>query len=212
MLTIYLAALAFGIVLIGASVLGGAADGAHDHGHDGPLGYHDGPLGHHEGHDGHGHPDHDEAHSGGSHPPRAEILLPRIFSLRFWTYALGAFGMTGLVLTLLKTTPALHVPISLLTGLFVGTAVSWAFRRLQAISAAQPVDSETFIGNEAEVVLAVSPGRVGKIRLRLSDQDLELMARGGADETLAPARRVLVVGMSNGIADVRPFPSANEQS
>ena len=71
MLTVYLAALAFGLVLIGASVFHGDGD-SHDTGDD--------------------HGDGDADHG---------AFLSNLFSLRFWTYALGAFGMSGTALSLL---------------------------------------------------------------------------------------------------------------
>ena len=73
MLTVYLAALAFGLVLIGASVFHGDGD-SHDTGDD---------------------------HGDGDHG----AFLSNLFSLRFWTCALGTFGMSGTALPLPRAGP-----------------------------------------------------------------------------------------------------------
>ncbi len=182
MLTIYLMALAFGVVFIAASMLGGHGSDAHD------ADTGDGGADSDASADDHGHG------------------LPKVLSLRFWTYALGAFGMTGSALTYLGTPVAVHVPLSAVTGLVVGTAVCWLFRKFQKGSAALPIDSSAVIGSEAEVVLPLSSEKTGAIRLRLANQDYEFMARSGDSEKLEQKQRVIVVRLVNGVAEVRPAP------
>lgn len=181
MLALYAGALAFGLLLIGASALG-VGDG---HGH-GDAGSH-----------GHGDADH-----GG--------FLTNLLSLRFWTFALGAFGMTGTLLTLLKVTPAVAAAAAGALGVAVGGLTSAAFNALRRASAASPVAAENLLGAEAEVVLALRPGRLGKIRLHLSGQDTELVARAGEEDDLAAASRVVVVRFAEGVAEVRPAPWKEE--
>ena len=75
-MTIYLTALAFGGILLVASLMGG-----HDH------------ADHHAGdHD----PDHADDHDAGS-VARAALVLP-FLSLRFWVFGLAFFGLTGAIL------------------------------------------------------------------------------------------------------------------
>ena len=175
MLTVYLAALAFGLVLIGASVLQGDGD-AHDTG-DG---------------DGHGDADHG-------------AFLSNLFSLRFWTYALGAFGMSGTALSLLGVQAALHVPVSVVLGVVVGAGVAALFRSLGRGSATSPASTEAFLGTEGEVVLPLLPDGLGKIRLHVADQDVEVPARTGG-EPIQIRERVVVVRFRDGIAEVEPAP------
>ena len=179
MLTVYLAALAFGLVLIGASVLQGDGD-AHDTG-DG------------DGHgDGHGDADHG-------------AFLSNLFSLRFWTYALGAFGMSGTALSLLGVKAALHVPVSVVLGVVVGAGVAALFRSLGRGSATSPASTDAFLGSEGEVVLPLLPEGLGKIRLHVADQDVEVPARTGG-EPIQIRERVVVVRFRDGIAEVEPAP------
>ena len=175
MLTVYLAALAFGLVLIGASVLQG---GGHDSG---------------DGHgDGHGDADHG-------------AFVTNLLSLRFWTYALGAFGMAGTALSLLGIAAAVHVPVSLVLGFVVGAGVAALFRQLGSGTATGPASTESFLGTEGEVVLPLLPDGLGKIRLHVGEQDLEVPARTGGPP-LEIRERVVVVRFRDGVAEVEPAP------
>lgn len=177
MLTVYLAALAFGLVLIGASVLQGDGDG-HDSGQ------------------GDGHGDGDADHG---------AFLTNLLSLRFWTYALGAFGMAGTALTLLGVKPALHIPVSVVLGGVVGAGVAALFRSLGRGAATGPASTEAFLGSEGEVVLPLLPDGLGKIRLHVADQDVEVPARTGG-EAIQIRERVVVVRFRDGVAEVEPAP------
>lgn len=175
MLTVYLAALAFGLVLIGASVFQGDGD-SHDTGDD---------------------------HGGGDADHGA--FLSNLFSLRFWTYALGAFGMSGTALSALGVGSAVHVPVSVVLGFVVGTGVAALFRSLGRGAATSPASTEAFLGSEAEVVLPLLPDGLGKIRLHVADQDVEVPARTGG-EPIQIRERVVVVRFRDGIAEVEPAP------
>lgn len=171
MLPVYLAALAFGLVLIGASLFHGDV-------HDSDLADHDG-------------------HFGG---PASDFL-----SLRFWTYALGAFGMTGAALHFLKSPVPVQLGSAVALGLVVGLAVSRLFRSLRRMGAGTLPDQKSLEGLEGEVVLALRPERLGKVRVRIGDQDCELPARGDT-ATLERGARVFVLRMTDGVAEVRPAP------
>jgi membrane protein implicated in regulation of membrane protease activity len=179
MLTVYLAALAFGLVLIGASVLQGDG-GGHDSG-DGTA----------------------DDHGGGDADHGA--FLTNLLSLRFWTYALGAFGMAGTALSLLGVKAALHVPVSLVLGVVVGSGVAALFRSLGRGAATSPASTEAFLGSEGEVVLPLLPDGLGKIRLHIGEQDVELPARTGG-ESIQIRERVVVVRFRDGVAEVEPAP------
>ena len=187
MLAVYLAALAFGLILIGASAFSGDGD-AHGDAHAGETGAGDA---------------HDDAHA--ADVPHG-ALVSNLVSLRFWTYALGAFGMTGTALHFLKVPPAAHVPLAAGMGLLVGGATAWLFRKLRTAAASSPASEEGFLGREAEVVLSLLPEKLGKIRLRIGEQDVELPARGGEEDRLDTRSKVIVVRFRDGVAEVRPAP------
>lgn len=188
---VYLAALAFGLVLIGASAFAGDA---HD-GHDGDVhaGDHGGPGDHGE-------------YGGHASEGASSAFLSNVLSLRFWTWALGAFGMAGTALHLLGLPAAVHVPVALVLGAGVGSGAAWIFRKLRVGSATTPASEESLLGNEAEVVLPLHPGKLGKVRLRVADQDVELLASAGPEEKVEMKGRVVVVRFRDGVAEVRPAP------
>ncbi|HEV8267016.1 MAG TPA: NfeD family protein [Thermoanaerobaculia bacterium] len=175
MLPVYLAALVFGLVLIGASILVSDADHSH------ALGSHGSPHAH------------------------DASWLP-FLSPRFWSYTLGAFGMSGAALTLLAVPAGIHVPVSAALGLFVGSATTWLFRRLQREATGTGPAAEELLGAEGEVVLALREERLGKIRVRLEDHDVEILARARPTDDLAAKSRVVVVRMKDGVAEVLPAP------
>ena len=185
-LAFYLAALGFGLVLIGASAFldtdhgDVSAHGSGDVQGDSEAGGHGGA-----------------AHGG---------IFSNVLSLRFWTYALGAFGMAGTALTLLGTKPAVHVPVSVALGLLVGGGTAWVFRELRQAAATGSDSIENLLGSEGEVVLPLLPDHLGKIRLRVGEQDVEVPARAGEEDKLEARQRVVVVRFRDGVAEVRPAP------
>lgn len=178
MLVVYIGCLAFAAVLIGATVL----------------------LGHHDMGDAH----HDVAHAHADEGHAAPSLP--FLSLRFWTYALGAFGLSGLLLRALGAPAAVHVPVAAGAGVGVGLAVTWALRALARRTGGSPANLEEARGAEAVVLLPVSPEKDGKVRLRLGEQDVDLPARPMETETFAPHDRVLVVSVEGGVARVARAP------
>src|SRR5580765_1029101 len=108
-MTIYIAALAFGGILLCASLVGG-----HDHA-DHHVGDHDQDHGH----------DHD---AGGA--PHAALMLP-FLSLRFWIFGLAFFGLTGAVLHGLGlTSPLVAAVVASVVGLSFGYGASRLFQTL----------------------------------------------------------------------------------
>lgn len=210
MLAIYLAALAFGLVLIGASVFLGGDAGDHDPGH---VAFDHGAGDHETGDHGAGHDTDDGTHGQGGHVhvPHApgglsHGFLSDLLSLRFWTWALGAFGMAGAALTLLNVPAPIHLPLSTVLGVVVGSSTAWAFRRLKLASVGAPPAAENLLGAEGEVVLPVRAEGLGKVRLRIADQDFEVMARGSGTEAIGIKEKVIVIRYEDGIAHVRPAP------
>ena len=67
----------------------------------------------------------DIVHAGGDAAHDA-LWLP-FFSLRFWTFSLASFGLTGTLLQLLIGVTAVVLPASLVTGMAVGTGNIWRF-------------------------------------------------------------------------------------
>ncbi len=201
MLTIYLASAGFGLALIAASVvLGGDgfdadtdvdmdvdvdldADldvGAHAGGHELVIG--DNAVG--------------SVSSG--------MLLP-FLSMRFWTYGLGSFGVTGSVLHFLGQPLLIHLPAAGGLGLVLGYSAAWGYRKLQSSSVDSTSHASKLAGLEAEVLLPLGPDRTGKIRVQAHGQILDLPAVTQEHRTLPPGERVLIIAARDGVATVEPL-------
>lgn len=123
-------------------------------------------------------------------------------SLRFWTFALATFGLAGSLLSLLGFSDPVSAPSSALTGIFVGWAVAWAFRRLSRERVTGDIGLRQIAGKEGRLLLPVGPERTGKVRVVIDGQDVDLPARTGDDRTLELKQQVLVVRVVDGVAEV----------
>jgi hypothetical protein len=209
MLPFYLGALGLGGVLILASVfLGGG-----DHDADGDV---DGDLDHDHDHD------HDVAHDHGDaahmveHAAAAGPWLP-FLTMRFWTFALATFGLTGALLTALDFGQLVAAPVAGLTGVGIGTGVSWAFRQLRLSAPSGSTGLRNLAGRDGSVLLPISPGGLGKVRLLVDGQYVDLPARTRDALRLEPKQGVIVVEVVDGVAEVtgeapgRTLPATQHQ-
>ena len=132
-------------------------------------------------------------------------LLAPFLSMRFWTYALGGFGVTGATLSALGTALVFHLPLAILLGMGLGYTASWGFRMLQQSSVDSTSHANKLSGLEGVVMLTIGPERKGKIRVKTHGQLLEVMATTPEQRTLEPGSNVLIVRSDGGIAVVEPL-------
>ena len=129
-------------------------------------------------------------------------LANLLLSLRFWTFALASFGMTGILLNL----AALHAVVALgvagLTGVAVGAGVTLGLRAVSRETVSTSLDARTLRGQEARVVLPIGPGKTGKVRLTHGGQLLDLPATTSDSRRIEPGESVLVVDVRAGTAEV----------
>ncbi len=125
-----------------------------------------------------------------------------ITSLRFWTFALFAFGLTGSLLSLLGAGAILSAVVAVLVGVGIGWAAAQIFRYLlrERVSGATTLDS--LAGREGRVVIPVREGRRGKIAVQGPAGRIELLATSGDGRDLMRGERVLIAHVEDGVADV----------
>lgn len=123
-------------------------------------------------------------------------------SLRFWTFALATFGASGALLDLLGFSDLVAAPSAGATGVGVGWAVAWAFHRLKKDAVTGNVGLRSLAGREGRLLLSVGPDKLGKVRVEVDGQDVDLPARTMDDRLLAPQQQVLVVEIKDGVAQV----------
>lgn len=126
------------------------------------------------------------------------VWLP-FFNLKFWTFGIGFFGLTGVLLSsiqpaLLPTT--IHI-IALLTGLLCGTVISLIMRGLTNRQVNSLVRSDDLVGVIGIVEIPFDQDSKGKVKLTVKNSDLYLIAYTQENRPFQKGEEVLVVGMDN---------------
>ncbi|MCO5295253.1 MAG: hypothetical protein M9921_00180 [Fimbriimonadaceae bacterium] len=184
MLTLYIVTAIVGgaMVLVSALMGGHDADTDHDFTHDADV---------------HVEVDSDTdsdagADHGGDH---AGPWLP-FFSLRFWTYLLAAFGLTGVLLTWLTDTPQPTVLTwSIAMGLVVGLAVSYLMLVLKRIGVDSSISSSDMLGIEARVTVPIRGALMGRVRCNVKGEALDVFATSDEDRVFEEGQSVVIVEM-----------------
>jgi membrane protein implicated in regulation of membrane protease activity len=163
-----------GGVVVGASILLGGHGGEVHAGGDGaePVG-HDGP---------------------GSGP---ETFFFALLSVRFWTFFLAFFGLTGFLFEGLGLVPWswLTGVIAAIVGVIAGSSASWIVRRLQRDTSNSAVSSTDYVGKMARVLVGFGQGEVGKVRLEVKGSTIDLLAMPIDGKRFAAKDEVLIVEM-----------------
>jgi len=180
MLGVYLFCIALGGVLIGASMLFGDADVEADVDVDVDADV-----------------DADVDNDGG-----LEWSVLPFGSLRFWTFLVECFGLTGALLTLVGIPSAWTIGISLTMGSVVGWFAFQFFRWLAREEVSADVGLERFSGEEAECVVAIRDGNRGKIRIDTLAERVEILASSGDHRDIERGAKVLIVSVRDGVAEV----------
>lgn len=133
-------------------------------------------------------------------------ILQPFLSLRFWSFMGMTFGLTGTLLTCGGADATLTFGTA--TGL--GLAIGWAAFRLFRLLTSEQVSGATgtrhIVGREGLVMLPVSPGVVGRIKIELESGTTELRAKGDK-VSLAVGDRALILHVDPvGIAIVSRAP------
>jgi len=182
MIYVYLFSVIVGGILLGASVLLGGHDS------DSNADAHADP----------GQPTFDNDAAG------VETLLATFLSVRFWTFFLAFFGLTGLLFTALGLLPwswAIGI-VATGVGLAAGGGAALAFREMtkrQTNSAAMVGD---LVGKTVRVVVPFGPGETGKVRFETKGTTQELLAVSIDDTRFASKEEALIVSIDGTRAKV----------
>lgn len=170
MIYLYLFALVLGGVLLGASMLLG---------------------GHGDTHAIEAHPDGPDANAG------VESFLVAFLSMRFWTFFLAFFGLTGVVLDGfgLVSSAWISAVLSVTMGLFSGGAAAWVMRRVRGDESNSAATSKDFVGKTGRVLVGFGPEQTGKVRLEVRGSTIDLLAVSIEDATFETKEEVIVIEM-----------------
>jgi hypothetical protein len=189
----YVFALVLGSILLGASFLLGG-----DHDGDG---------------DAHGDVDHDhdlDAHADGDHDAQGDLggFFGVLGSMRFWTFFAAFFGLTGVVLDGFDLTGELMaLGLSIGVGFVTGWLAVTLIRRLSAHDTGVAAGVDDYVGKSGELLIAVRPDRIGKIRIELKGTTVDVLALS-EDEAIAKGEQALILEMREDKAVVVRLDSA----
>lgn len=120
-----------------------------------------------------------DAHSG----PDLAGFFALFMSLRFWVFALLAFGLTGTISTWLGLASApVTLVASLALGLGSGFLAAWVVHALRRSTVGSSASSDDVVGAVGRVLLPCGRDKVGKIRVQLRGQSLDMLAQTDNEE------------------------------
>lgn len=191
MLAAYIVAAIVGGGLILISALAGL--GAHADMGGGDFA-HDTGLSHDASHDA----DHGDAGATGS----GALWLP-FFSLRFWTYAVGTFGLLGTLLTFSRVSQEpLTLTVSSVSALVTGTIAALAVRALSKMERSSTASETDFQGAVGKVTVPIRGSLPGKVRTSVRGDLIDLVAVSHDGAEIAQGEEVIVVEIEGNQARV----------
>lgn len=122
-------------------------------------------------------------------------VLGILKSLKFWTFSICFFGLTGLVLSNLSLTlaPLVVAIVSVAMGIGCGTLVAGSLRLLQRQKSDSLVRSDDLVGLTGTVELPFDKNSRGKVRLQVKGSLIDSIAYTDESEAFKLGDRVLVV-------------------
>ena len=127
---------------------------------------------------------------------RSRWWLP-LLSLRFWTFGLCFFGLTGLLLTWVQ--PGLEAwlvaLIALLMGLFCGLVAALVLRSLSRQSVSSLIKPEALTGQLGTVEIPFDTHSRGKVSLSIGGSIVSFFAITQEEREFQKGDAVLVVGL-----------------
>jgi len=119
-------------------------------------------------------------------------------SLRFWTFALAFFGLTGTVLSGLSLAgPTVTAMTASAMGLVIGRGAVAVFHALRASESSMAATTTDYVGKSARVTLGFGPGEVGKVRVQMKGTTVDLLAHTDEPTPFATGDEALIIQISD---------------
>lgn len=133
-------------------------------------------------------------------------LVGVFLSLRFWTFLLLGFGLSGSLLDVFELASAwVTAGLATGTGAASGLFAALAFRALARSASPTVQRLSDAVGKDGRVLIACSKGRVGQVRVELEGSSVDLMATTDEEE-IPRGGAVLVEDVRGGVAHVSTRP------
>lgn len=120
-------------------------------------------------------------------------------SLRFWTFGLCFFGLTGLLITLIQPdlAPGLTALIAIAMGLLCGVAAATVLHSLSSNQVNSLTRPEELTGQMGTVEIPFDAHSRGKVRLNIRGSTVGFFAFTQEERTFPVGETVLVVGLEH---------------
>lgn len=130
-------------------------------------------------------------------------FLTAFLSLRFWTFALTFFGLTGVVLTgLALASSGAAAGLAIAMGIGTGQGAVAAFRALGNTKESEAATTRDYVGLTGRVLLGFGPGQKGKIRVVVKNTTVDLLATSDEKVPFETGDQALVVQLEGHTAIV----------
>ena len=95
-------------------------------------------------------------------------------------------------------------------GSFAGTSVVWAYRTINRRSSNSLSGESDLIGKTGRILVAVSPGVLGKLRVQVKGSTVDLLAK--SDETFAIDEEAIVIEMDDTMVRIAHIDTAERSA
>lgn len=133
-------------------------------------------------------------------------------SLRFWTFLVETFGLTGALLSCAGIPSAATLGIALSMGTIMGWGAFVFFRWLAKEEVSGQVALAGFKESEGRVLVRIPVGGKGKILLDNAAGRVEMLAVSMDGDEIGRDAQVLVVGVADGVAQVTALTPARREA
>jgi len=121
-------------------------------------------------------------------------FIAGFLSLRFWTFALAFFGLTGTVLGgLALAAPTVTLVVASVMGLVIGRSAVAVFSALRAGESSTAASEGDYIGKSAKVILGFGPDELGKVRLQMKGTTVDLLAHSDDPTPFSSGDEVMII-------------------
>lgn len=157
--------------------------------------------------DGHGDADvHGQFHVSGD---SVDAIVGTLRSMRFWTFFLAFFGLTGIALKTLGIVESDLISglVATAMGATIGYGATWAFRVLDRRESNSVASEDDLVGKSGRILVAVGPGTLGKIRVQAKGSTVDLLAKSD-DESFGLEDEATIIEMDDMIARIARVETA----
>lgn len=135
-------------------------------------------------------------------------------SFKFYTYAMGFFGLTGVLLHLVgRGDEPLGISLAVGMGLVAGLGSSYLLHYVASNNeGSRALGEQDFVGVTGRVLLPIQKGQKGKVRVQIGGRSMDLRAETEDEQVVLDLNQeCFVLGIEDGIARVVDIKALEER-